>query len=520
MQQIKIFSLLLGLVVFANKDSFCQNKAKKDTVKITVKTVGKGINSAFGDYAPVISGDGLVMLFTSKRPVTPKEKKKNKSAMEHIYMANYDEKKGKWLEAKCLSDSVNEEGRNNSAIALSKDGQTMLLYRDDEMGNGDIYQSVLRGGHWSKAEKLPETVNTEKHESSASLSPDGNTLYYVSDRKGGIGKRDIWYSTKDKDNKWGEAINMGELINTKEDEEGVFIHPDGKTLYFSSKGLPGSFGGYDIYYSSLVNNKWTTPRSLGKAINTPGDEVFIVLTADGTSGYYASEKKGGLGDKDIYQIKPLSPKINTRPKLIPFKGIVIDKETGATLPSEIEIVDNEKDEVISKISSDSSTGNFLLSIIPGKSYGIHVKEKGYLFYSDDIFIADTSSAKEISKTVPLEKIKKGNKIVLKNIFYDFDKSTLRNESETELEQLLKLMNENPSMQIELSSHTDNKGSNSYNFKLSQARAQAVVDYLINKGIAKERLVAKGYGELKPITTNDTEEGRQMNRRTEFEILND
>lgn len=516
------FKILSFCILFIVNKTFSQNKrstnkSKKDTIRITIKALGKPLNSAFADYAPVISADGLTMMFTSRRPVTPKEIQKNKTAMEQIYNASYDVKKKKWSPGQRLSDSINEQGRNNSAIALSNDGQLLLLYRDDDEGNGDIFQSILKGNDWTKSEKLPSTINSNGHESSASISPDGNTLYFVSDRKEGFGKRDIWYSRKDKNHQWGQAINLGSSINTKEDEEGVFIHPDGKTLYFSSKGHQ-SIGGYDIYYSTFVKDHWSSPQNLGTAINTIGDDVFLVITADGTTGYYSSNKAGGIGEQDIYQIKPVPVKKDNKPKLTLFTGIVIDKETRVPLESDIVIMDNQKNEIISTIKSNSATGKFLISLPSGKNYGISVKKDGYLFYSDNVSIADTSAYKEIAKTVPLEKIKVGNKIVLKNIFYDFDNATLRLESKSELEQLLKLMNENTTVKIELSSYTDNKGSDEYNLKLSQERAQSVVDYLIDRGISKERLVAKGYGESEPISENDTEIGRQLNRRTEFEIL--
>lgn len=516
------FQILFFCILLLTDNTFSQNgksqdNAKKDTIKITIKGLGKPINSAFADYAPVISADGLTMMFTSRRPVTPKEIQKNKPAMEHIYSASYDAKKKKWSEGTCMSDSINEPGRNNSAIALSNDGQTLFLYRDDDSGNGDIYQSTLKGNDWTKAVKLPSTINSKDHESSASLSPDGNTLYFVSDRKGGLGKRDIWYSKKDGNNQWGQAINLGPTINTKEDEEGVFIHPDGKTLYFSSKGHE-SIGGYDICYSTYTNDHWSPPHNLGKAINTTGDDVFLVIAADGMNGYFSTDKSGGIGEKDIYLVKSVPIKKTDKPRLTLFTGIVIDKETLLPLESDIVIMDNQKNTVLSTIKSNSASGKFLISLPSGKNYGINVKKNGYLFYSDNVSISDTAAYKEIVKTIPLEKIKIGNKIVLKNIFYDFDKASLRPESKSELEQLLKLMNENTTIKIELSSYTDNKGSDEYNLKLSQERAQSVVDYLISKGISKERLVAKGYGESKPISDNDTEIGRQMNRRTEFEVL--
>jgi outer membrane protein OmpA-like peptidoglycan-associated protein/Tol biopolymer transport system component len=512
----KIFWLFIVCVIVTSY-TFAQKK-NVDKAKITIKNLGKEINSSFSDFAPVISADGSTMIFTSRRPVTEKEIAKHKQSMEHVYISQYNEKKKKWSPAVLLSENINVQGRNNSALAISNDGQRILIYRDDENGNGDIWESVLNGKDWAEPEKLSEPINSKKHESSASYSPDGRRIYFVSNRDNGKGGKDIWYCTQDDDGKWGRLENLGESINTKEDEEGVFIHPDGKTLYFSSKGH-NSIGNYDIFKSVLENEKWSSPQSLGSPLNTIGDDAFIVYTADGVQGYYASNRTGGMGEEDIYLVKPITTKKENAPKLTLFKGVVIDKETQDSLESDIEIIDNEKNTTVSKIKSNSSTGKFLISLPSGKNYGINVKKNGYLFYSDNLTIPDTSAYKEIIKTVQLEKIKAGHKIVLKNIFYDFGKSTLKDESKSELEQLVKLMNENVTSKIEISSHTDNKGADEFNLKLSQVRAQSVVDYLISKGVNKDRLVAKGYGESQPIA-EDTDEGRQINRRTEFKILND
>ncbi|MFH1004634.1 MAG: OmpA family protein [Bacteroidota bacterium] len=505
------------LIFYFGVFSYAQKKSDSDIEKINITNLGKTINTAFQEYAPVISADGNMMVFTSRRPVTKKEIMKGKQVMENVYVSYYDEKKKKWKDAKRLSESINQPDRHNSAIALSNDGQRMLLYRDDKNGNGDIYESILDGEEWSIPVKLPAPINSDDHESSASISPDGRTIYFVSNRKDGQGGRDIWMCMQDKNGKWGKEKNLGAIINTSEDEEGIFIHPDGKTIYFSSKGHK-SLGGYDIFKSVYDNDKWSEPINLGSPINTIDDDLYFVITADGITGYYASAKTGGIGEKDIYKIKPVEKKKDKGPKLTLFKGNVIDKLTLAPLESEIEITDNEKNEVISKIKSNSVTGNFLISLPSGKNYGINVKKEGYLFYSDNLIIPDTAAYKEIIKTVPLEKLNVGSKIVLRNVFYDFDKSTLRHESISELERLIQLLNDNSTMKIELSSHTDNKGTDEYNIKLSQDRAQSVVDYLIDKNIGKDRLVAKGYGESQPIATNDTDEGRQMNRRTEFEII--
>ncbi len=499
--------------------SFYGQQSKDDSVKVKITNLGKTVNGPYAEYAPVISADGLFMLFTSRRPFTERDIAKKKQGMENVYQTTFDTKKKLWTVAERLGETINLPDRHNSAIGLSADGQRMLLYRDDENGNGDIFESVLKGKIWSDPVKLPAPINSEDKETSASFSPDGKTIYFVSNRKGGIGGRDIWFCTMGDNNKWGEAKNAGPVINTKEDEEGVYMHPDGKTLYFSSKGH-NSMGGYDIFRSDLRNGQWSEPINLGPKVNTKEDDVYFVLTADGKKGYYASARQGGLGDKDIYEISftSTSKKKEKWPRVTLLKGIVIDEETMLPLGSTIEITDNKSNKVISTLASNSSTGKFLISLPSGKNYGIAVKSDGYLFYSDNLTIPDSAAFAEIIKTVPLKKFIVGKKIVLNNVFYDFDKASLQPESVSELERLVTLMNENPSLKIELSSHTDGKGSEDYNQKLSQARAQTVVDLLVSKGINKDRLVAKGYGKSMPIATNETDEGRQLNRRTEFKIL--
>jgi outer membrane protein OmpA-like peptidoglycan-associated protein/dipeptidyl aminopeptidase/acylaminoacyl peptidase len=516
---IALLMNLLCISLFAQKKPVV--KVNADTVKITITNLGKAINTPYPEYAPVISADGEMLVYTSRRPVTEKEIKKAKMSMENVYQSNYDIKKKKWTDAVRLSSPVNQEGRHNSAIALSNDGQQMLLYRDDESGNGDIYESHLIGNSWTTPVKLDEPVNSKNHESSASISPDGRTIYFVSNRKGGQGGRDIWMCTFN-NNKWDKAENLGSIVNTTEDEEGVFIHPDGKTLYFSSKGH-NSTGGYDIFRTTNENGKWTEPKSMGANINTIDDDLYFVLAANGQIGFYSSAKQGGLGDKDIYEIhftplKVKKEKVAEGPQLTLLKGVITDEESKAPLEAEIEIIDNVKNQTITTIKSNSSSGKYLASLPSGKNYGIIVKVKGYLFHSENVDIPFSAGYQEIIKDIQLKKLEVGKSIVLNNIFYDFDKATLRSESMSELERLVLLLNENPTLAIELSSHTDDKGTDEYNQRLSQLRAQSVVDFLISKGIANSRLVAKGYGEIMPVATNDTEEGRQQNRRTEFKIL--
>ncbi|RME14790.1 MAG: hypothetical protein D6799_06730 [Bacteroidetes bacterium] len=502
-----------------------------DSVKVQIHPCIKEINSPYPDYAPVINADGTEMYFTSRRIVSSSENKKKKNTQmekENIYYSRFDPEKQKWTDAEILPPPINQPDRFNSAVALSNDGQTLFIYRDDADGNGDIYEVRKKGLTWSEPQKLPEPINSKYHESSISVSPDGNTIYFTSNRPGGAGGMDIWYCVKDKNGKWNKAINLKE-INTDKDEEGVFMHPDGKTLYFSSRGYKG-LGGYDIYYTRLENNRWINPLNLGAGINTKDDDVYFVVEANGKNAYYATVRKDGIGEKDIYRLTFLFPenKKNTAAQLTLFKGNILDKKENRPLQADIELIDLDKNERITVLQSNEATGSFMISLPAGKNYAINVRKEGYLFYSENFNIPSNDTYKEVHKTILLEKLAVGAKIVLKNIFYDYDKATLRPESKTELDKLYELLLSNPALKVELSAHTDSRGSDEYNLKLSQQRAQSCVDYLISKGIAKERIIAKGYGEQQPLVPDseifklsseeEKEKAHQQNRRTEIKIL--
>lgn len=491
-----------------------------DSLRIEIEELDNAINSEFDDYAPVITADKSVMFFTSRRPFTEKEQKRNRQGSENIYESIFDEDSGEWLEAEALKPPINDPKRFNSNIAVSNDGQRLLVYMDDGYGYGDIYESYLVGNKWSDPQSIGETINSEDHESSASIAPDGRTIYFVSDRKGGKGGRDIWRATKDSDGNWGEAENLGDVINTKKNEEGVFIHPDGKTLYFSSQGH-NSKGGYDVFKSIMQDDgSWSKPINLGEPINTEGDDLFFVVSADGKTGYYASNRGGKV--KNIFEIRffPLEKSKDEGPKLTVFKGKIFDEKTEAPLGATIVVVDNEKDEVIGTYASNSETGKYLISLPAGKNYGINISKEGYLFssHSFDLTNDSVSEYKEVKQDIALKKLEVGSRVVLKNIFFDYDKATLRPESKTELKRLKEVLDTNPSMSLEIGGHTDSRGSAEYNARLSKNRAKSVVDYLIEQGISSERLTYKGYGMTDPVATNDTEEGRQENRRVEFKVM--
>ncbi len=489
--------------------------------KVEIKNIGIGINSAFPDYAPVISADEAVMFFTSRRDNSTggNTTEYDGKYYEDVYVSI--KIRDTWTVPENLGKPINDE-LHNSCIGLSANGETMFLYQVDEAHKGDIFISKLKGDVWGKPKRLEEGINTEFYERSASLSADERTLFFVSDRPKGAGGSDIYMVKKKADGTWDRPKNLGRKVNTAFDEDGVFFHPDGKTLYFSSKGHDG-MGGFDIYKTTMdASGRFSSPVNLGYPINTPDDDIYFVLGASGEKGYYSSAKQGGKGEQDIYEI--IFPKEEQEQKLTLLTGVITDAETNETLEAKVIIEDIGKNEVVGEITSNSKTGKYLIALPSGKNYAISVNKKGYLFHSENFNIAENTNFQKLQKDIALNKLKVGAKIVLNNIFFDFAKATLDSTSFAELDRVFALLKENPEINVEISGHTDNKGSADYNKKLSERRAETVVNYLVDKGITKERLTAKGYGPDRPIAPNsnkdgsDNEEGRALNRRTEFEIL--
>jgi outer membrane protein OmpA-like peptidoglycan-associated protein/tetratricopeptide (TPR) repeat protein len=515
----------------------------KNPVRVFIDNVGAEINTQYSDYAPVISADESVMLFTSRRPTTTGGKMDPaiNEYFEDIYMST--KQNDKWTTAVNMGAPINTEDHDANS-GLSADGQRFLIYIGKN--NGDLCESELKGTIWTKPERMNKNINTDYHESSACYTADGKSVYFVSDKpEDGLGDRDIYVSKKDEKGKWGKAVNLGPVINTKGSEEGVFIHPDGRTLYFSSNGHK-TMGAHDIFKSVYENGQWSVPENIGYPVNTTDDDVFFVMSASGKHGYYASSNEKGLGEKDIYMVTFLGPEkpmvLNNEDNLLAsltapiketvmaptivikeaqltiLKGVITDALTQKPLEATIEIIDNLKNEVIASFTSNSSTGNYLVSLPAGKNYGIAVKKENYLFHSENFDIPITAAFQEVVKDVGLKNVSVGSKIILKNIFFDYGKATLRAESTSELERLVKLLNDVSGLKIEISGFTDSKGSAEFNQKLSENRAKSVVDYLVRAGIAADRLTFVGYGKEQAIASNDTEEGRQMNRRTEFKVL--
>jgi len=505
-------------------------------LKIEIRNLGPQINSPYPDFAPVISADESILYFTSRRPGSTG----NKVAPDGLYYEDIyvsENRNGQWTPARNVGPPLNTT-THDACIALSADGQTLFLFNSEN--GGDIFQSRLKGTRWLPPKNMGSPINSKYWEPSVCLSADERTLFFVSDRPGGLGGRDIYMCRRLPNGKWSAPINLGPPINTPYDEDGPFFHPDGKTLFYSSNG-PNSMGGFDIFRTELrPDSTWAPPVNLGYPINTPGDDIYFVLSASGLHGYYASERDDSYGEKDIYLIdfstlqvaaQPTESKdeeLNVssdpasapifRPNLTLVTGIIYDSQTQAPLEATITIIDNVRAETLAVLTSNAATGKYLISLPAGKNYGIAVTAPGYAFHSENFIVEESMGYREVRKDIGLNRYKAGTTIILRNIFFDFDKATLRPESKVELDRVYTILTENPRMKVRIAGHTDNIGSEEYNQRLSEARAKAVYDYLISRGISPDRLSYIGYGESRPIDTNETSEGRQNNRRVELEII--
>ncbi|MFQ3579065.1 MAG: OmpA family protein [Bacteroidales bacterium] len=517
-----------------------------DSVRVFIDNIGTNINSRFHDYAPLITTDESMMIFTSKREGSVGNKlDKNNEYDEDIYISM--KQSGVWQPALNAGRMLNTK-INDATIGLSPDGQQLFIYTSEN--GGDILYSKKDGNEWTKPEAMHKSINSKWHESSASFSFDNQTIFFSTNNPEilNFGEHDIFMSKIKKKDKWEKPVNIGSVVNTEYDEVDVFMHPDGRTMFFASNGH-NTMGGYDIFKTTLKDDgTWTTPQNLGYPINTPADDRFFVLSGSGRRGYYSSAKIGGVGGHDIYMITFLGPEkkllLSTEDNLIAslvnpvkekpvieevveirttrltiVKGTVIDgfAEQLTPLEADIEISDTQNGQIISQFKSNAATGKFLLPLPSGKNYGIAVKKEGYLFHSENFNIPATTNYQEIYLDIKLLKMQKEAKIVLRNVFFEFGKATLDPASFYELDRLIQILTDYPKIRIEIGGHTDNKGTPQFNQELSEKRAKSVVDYLARK-IPTERLEYKGYGLTQPVAPNDTEEGRALNRRVEFKVL--
>ena len=480
-------------------------QAVQHPVEFKPVNLGISINTNADEYLPNVTADESTIIFTRKI-----------GNNEDFYQSK--KLNGKWTNAVGLSAKINTPEFNEGAQSLTQDGQYLFFTgcnRPDGLGRCDIFLSRKNSTDWDKPFNLGAPINTPGWESQPSISADGKTLYFVSLRKGGYGGYDIWKSTITEKG-WSEPENLGPNINTPYDEQSPFIHPDDQTLYFSSNGWPG-LGSKDLFLSRKgKDGKWQKPENLGYPINSSGDENGLTLTANGAYAFFSSNNLKGVGGYDIYTFE--MPE-NLRPNVVTYvKGTVKDAKSKQPIDADVQIIDLKTNQTIFQNVNALNQGQFLATLPIGKDYGLNISRPGYLFYSENFSLANQKVGKPYNIDVALQAIEVGNKSVLRNIFFDTNKSELKPESKTELNKLIGFMSLNPKVTIEISGFTDNVGDAKSNQTLSENRAKAVQQYLIANKVAAARLTFKGYGAMQPVAPNTTEEGRSRNRRTEFKIV--
>jgi len=466
-------------------------------------------------YFPVLTVNQETMIFTSRRGITPRYD-------EDIYVSRKNDQ-GEWQAPEPLSENINTI-HNEGTCAISANGRTLIFTAcEGRQGYGkcDLFVSYRKGDEWSVPKNLGPEVNSSAWESQPTLSADGNTLYFISDRQGGQGKRDIYIAQRDQQGNWGKAKNAGSIINTSRDEVSPFIHVNGQTLYFASNGRPG-FGGFDLYVTEQENGKWSEPKNLGYPINTYEDQASLFITADGQDAYYSNEeqRQGQYVRSEIYTFAiPAEIRVQNRSNYV--FGKVYHAATKEPLGAAIELIDLRQQQPVSSVTSDPVSGEYLMVLTEGSEYALYVNKEDFLFKSLTFNYIAPSEAyiqQPIEIDIYLDPVEKGSETVLNNVFFDTDKYDIKEKSKPELNRIAAFLRENPDISISINGHTDNVGTDDYNNNLSTLRAKAIYDYLIQAGVPTERLAYQGYGASKPIADNSTSEGRQKNRRIAFEIL--
>jgi len=477
-------------VGISSKIQQCENgiALMGNPLEVKITNLGEKINSMDSELHPLVTAD-FTQLFYTKITDNSKE----------VYQSF---NKGNWEKAIPLPSPVNTDAGELCA-GISADGQVVYIIKPT--GNGDIFISEFKDGIWTKPKAFLH--NSPKSESSVCLSSDGKKLFFVSDRNG---QKDIFSCNKTVKG-WAKPIKLGKNINSNQDEESPWMDADGKYLYFSSKGHK-NMGGFDIFKVEL-NNLNAEPENIGFPINSASDDLYYMLLPDEKTAFYSSYRDGGFGNQDIYSIRM---SIGKTPLLKLFKGTV-SEASGLPLDATVLITETETNQVVARLKSHPETGTFVTMLQANKNYTILVEKEGFLFYSDLINLADGELV-DLSRDIKMQKLLPGVTLVLNNIFFDFGKSSLKKESSQELQRILLIMRQNSGLKAEISSHLDDSGIEEFSQKLSENRAQAVVDYLVTTGIKSTRLIAKGYGSTKPIAENTSEQGNLANRRTEFKIL--
>jgi outer membrane protein OmpA-like peptidoglycan-associated protein len=466
--------------------------------------LGDSINTARSEYYPTLSISDSLLVFTRMT-----------NTGEFFAKSNFTD--NHFTQATIVEGSINNQALKGAAT-VSNDGEWLIFAGDFiEKGYGsyDLYISYSTPDGWSEPENLGEYINTPYWESAPSISPDSRTLYFSSDRPGGYGGRDLYMSTRNANGRWGIPVNLGPTINTSGNELYPYIHADNQTLYFTSDGLPG-YGKTDLFITRKTSlEEWSAPENLGYPINTIEDEGSICISSNGSTAYYASDRADSRGGLDLYQF---DLRDDIRPyKTLFVRGKVYDAATQKGLPCSVELIDNATHKTIMKITADE-LGSYFIPLPTGKDYTFVVNRKGYLFYSNLYELSKEKSDSTYTKDIALQSIQLNVTMTFKNVQFETNAFALLPISLIELDKLVQVLNENPTIKLEIKGHTDNIGKAEDNIKLSTNRAKSVVDYLVSKGINAVRLNYKGFGATQPIADNITQEGKTKNRRTEFVVV--
>jgi len=521
---------------------------KASPINMEVASVGDRINSEYPDYRPIVSADDRLMLFTSRREGGISDERDDEDKFfEDIYYSLKDEETGEWQDPVPLN--INTPG-HEACLYLSPSGDHMFVYAYEEEGDGGIYESYLHNGQWTTPELLNAAINTSAFETHANMNAQGNMIAFVSDRKGTRGGRDIWFMKKLPSGEWSLVQNAGPFINTEYDEEGPYLHPDGKTLYFSSKGH-NTMGGFDIFKSILGDDGvWSTPVNIGYPVNTTGDDVFFVPSADGKHAYLSSYREGGLGDQDIY-IFSLPDEDDKDLALITGQA----KDSSCNIIKEVTItaIDAMDSSMVGSYRPNSLTGRFVMILPANKTYHLEY-EIGDLIQRETITVDPGIGTIRLSRVLVMEggRLYLGDRdfdcdsVIVSNppitdppiidppvidkdlpiVYFHFDQTRLIDRSKPDLKTVIDFMKANPTAKISVSGHCDHKGSNAYNMGLGQRRADAMKKAIAAKGVDTSRMTTKTFGEEDPSSPNttpagdDNPTGRQDNRRVVFKIVNE
>ncbi len=476
------------------------------------------VNSPYKELRPLMSPDGKTMYFSRRNHPGNVNGEKDD---EDIWYSELDTISGEWKEAKNIGKGLNNKGPN-FVSAITPDGDAVVLMLGNKYGkNGKMLAGVSVS---TRIEENWTAPTNQEIENDYNYSPKAN--YFMAnnrkvmlmsvERDDSYGDRDLYISYLKDDNTWSEPENMGKTINTAAEESSPFLAADDKTLYFSSKGFSG-YGGDDLFITRRLDSTWTNwsePQNLGPDFNTPDDDQFFMITPSGEYAYYSRGDKNV--DMDIYRFK--MPVVYRPDPVILVKGRVINAKTNEPLDAKIIYEQLNTGVEVGFTNSNPETGEYQILLPAGVNYGFLALKDRFIPLSENIDLTDVKEYKEIERDLYLVPIEVGVPVRLNNVFFDFDKSTLRKESFPELDRVITLMKENPKLKVEIAGHTDWKGTDEYNQSLSQRRTNSVVKYLVDHSVSSTRLVPKGYGEKQPIATNATDEGRQKNRRVEFVVL--